>query len=224
MPKIPPYNGFELGPIRPPSEAYSLLLRINRGCGWNKCRFCGFYRDVPLQHPPGGGREERHRPGQVLGGCDPEPPAPPPGQVRGGLRGPLHGLSLGAERDALRLFPGRQRPADEPGRAHRRAGVPEPDLPQIQRITTYARSDTINRLPLERLKRYRELKLKPLPHRPGDGERPHPQNDAQGGHQAGPDRGGIKAMAAGIEINEFYMPGNGRAGSMPGRVLWTPPT
>lgn len=32
-------------------------------------------------------------------------------------------------------------------------------FPQIQRITTYARSDTINRLPLERLKRYRELKL-----------------------------------------------------------------
>lgn len=31
-----------------PSEAYSLLLRINRGCGWNKCRFCGFYRDVPF--------------------------------------------------------------------------------------------------------------------------------------------------------------------------------
>ena len=26
--KITPYNGFELGPIRPPSEAYSLLLRI----------------------------------------------------------------------------------------------------------------------------------------------------------------------------------------------------
>ena len=48
MQKITPYNGFELGPIRPPSEAYSLLLRINRGCGWNKCRFCGFYRDVPF--------------------------------------------------------------------------------------------------------------------------------------------------------------------------------
>ena len=30
MRKIPDYEGFELGPIRPPSEAYSLLLRINR--------------------------------------------------------------------------------------------------------------------------------------------------------------------------------------------------
>ena len=48
MKKTIPYAGFELGPIRPPSEAYSLLLRINRGCGWNKCRFCGFYRDIPF--------------------------------------------------------------------------------------------------------------------------------------------------------------------------------
>ncbi len=36
MKKNESYQGFELGPIRPPSEAYSLLLRINRGCGWNK--------------------------------------------------------------------------------------------------------------------------------------------------------------------------------------------
>ena len=46
------YQGFELGPIRPPSEAYSLLVRINRGCGWNKCRFCGFYRDTPFSPRP----------------------------------------------------------------------------------------------------------------------------------------------------------------------------
>ncbi len=38
------YHGFELGPIRPPSEASSLLLRITRNCPWNKCKFCGLYR------------------------------------------------------------------------------------------------------------------------------------------------------------------------------------
>lgn len=38
------YQGFELGPIRPPSEANSLLLRITRNCPWNKCKFCGLYR------------------------------------------------------------------------------------------------------------------------------------------------------------------------------------
>ncbi|MFC1935013.1 radical SAM protein [Chloroflexota bacterium] len=35
---------FELGPIRPPSEAYSLLLRVTRNCSWNRCKFCGLYK------------------------------------------------------------------------------------------------------------------------------------------------------------------------------------
>jgi hypothetical protein len=38
------YQRVELGPIRPPSEANSLLLRITRNCPWNKCTFCGLYK------------------------------------------------------------------------------------------------------------------------------------------------------------------------------------
>lgn len=38
------YTGFEVGPIRPPSEAESLLIRVTRNCPWNKCRFCGLYK------------------------------------------------------------------------------------------------------------------------------------------------------------------------------------
>jgi hypothetical protein len=37
-------ESFELGPIRPPSEAFSLLLRLTRNCPWNRCRFCGLYK------------------------------------------------------------------------------------------------------------------------------------------------------------------------------------
>ena len=37
-------ESFELGPIRPPSEAFSLLLRLTRNCPWNRCRFCGIYK------------------------------------------------------------------------------------------------------------------------------------------------------------------------------------
>jgi radical SAM superfamily enzyme YgiQ (UPF0313 family) len=35
---------FELGPIRPPSEAYSLLIRATRNCPWNRCLFCPIYK------------------------------------------------------------------------------------------------------------------------------------------------------------------------------------
>jgi len=35
---------FEVGPIRPPSEARSLLLRLTRNCPWNQCRFCPVYK------------------------------------------------------------------------------------------------------------------------------------------------------------------------------------
>ncbi|MEJ2642448.1 MAG: radical SAM protein [Desulfosarcinaceae bacterium] len=39
-----PYNGFEQGPIRPPSEANSLLIRVTRNCPWNHCTFCPVYK------------------------------------------------------------------------------------------------------------------------------------------------------------------------------------
>ncbi|MBW1868733.1 MAG: radical SAM protein [Deltaproteobacteria bacterium] len=35
---------FEQGPIRPPSEARSLLLRVTRNCPWNQCQFCPVYK------------------------------------------------------------------------------------------------------------------------------------------------------------------------------------
>ncbi len=35
---------FEQGPIRPPSEAKSLLLRLTRNCPWNRCLFCPVYK------------------------------------------------------------------------------------------------------------------------------------------------------------------------------------
>ena len=42
----------EIGPIRPPSESNSLLIRVTRGCHWNKCYFCGLYKSMQFSMRP----------------------------------------------------------------------------------------------------------------------------------------------------------------------------
>jgi len=43
---------YEIGPIRPPSEAYSLLIRFTRNCPWNKCEFCHLYKGRKFEKRP----------------------------------------------------------------------------------------------------------------------------------------------------------------------------
>lgn len=50
--KEKPYQGFEQGPIRPPSEASSLLIRVTRNCPWNHCTFCPVYKGEPFSLRP----------------------------------------------------------------------------------------------------------------------------------------------------------------------------
>ncbi|MFT5697492.1 MAG: hypothetical protein ACI8ZB_000340 [Desulforhopalus sp.] len=52
MKTIEPYSGFEQGPIRPPSEAESLLIRISRNCPWNQCTFCSLYKETKFSMRP----------------------------------------------------------------------------------------------------------------------------------------------------------------------------
>lgn len=43
---------FEQGPIRPPSEAQSLLVRVIRNCTWNRCAFCPVYKGSRASQRP----------------------------------------------------------------------------------------------------------------------------------------------------------------------------
>jgi len=43
---------YEVGAIRPPSEARSLLIRVTRNCPWNKCEFCPVYKQTRFEMRP----------------------------------------------------------------------------------------------------------------------------------------------------------------------------
>lgn len=42
------FDDYESPVFRPPSEAYSFILRLTRGCAHNKCTYCNMYRGVPF--------------------------------------------------------------------------------------------------------------------------------------------------------------------------------
>jgi len=42
-------SGYDYPPYRPPNEADSALIRITRGCPWNKCEFCFMYKNIKFE-------------------------------------------------------------------------------------------------------------------------------------------------------------------------------
>lgn len=40
---------YDFPPYRPPNEAFSTLIRVTRGCPWNKCEFCSMYKQIKFE-------------------------------------------------------------------------------------------------------------------------------------------------------------------------------
>jgi radical SAM superfamily enzyme YgiQ (UPF0313 family) len=213
---------FETGPIRPPSEATSILLRITRNCHWNKCAFCPVYKhdrfsirkvdeikqDVDamatiadrLGHRMNAPRS-RAAVVDVVRSLDHDDEMD--GEcVRQMAFWMCHGLQslFLQDADALVLRTGQLVEILN----HARAA-----FPTINRITSYARAKTISRKSLDEMKALRAAGLNRIHIGMESGSDAVLPLVQKGVTQEEQIRAGRHVMAAGMELSEYFMPGLG---------------
>jgi radical SAM superfamily enzyme YgiQ (UPF0313 family) len=213
---------FEQGPIRPPSEARSLLIRVTRNCPWNRCEFCPVYK---------GARFSRRTVDEIKKDIDTVKEIVDTLKRmswQAGLGGTIgRRLVEGILRDdrctesfrsaAIWLYYGAESAflQDANSLVMNTESLVEvvrylkEAFPEIKRITSYARSSTLARKPVKDLERLRSAGL----------------NRIHVGLESGSDavlsyvnkgvtaeqqiEGGRRVVAAGIELSEYVMPGLG---------------
>lgn len=218
--QIPEWH-FEQGPIRPPSEARSLLLRVSRNCPWNRCTFCPVYKgtrfsmrsveevcrdidavarhlDLLRRNLDGVGVETQ---GLLQLLHDRLPPEEHPS-----FRATAHWLAGGLQsvflQDADGLIVG-----------PKRLGVIlahlQSTFPWSFRITAYTRSQTVLRFTLEELVAMRKAGLTRLHIGLESGCDAVLERVCKGATRAIHIQAGQRVKLAGIELSEYVMPGLG---------------
>jgi hypothetical protein len=216
-----PYKGFEQGPIRPPSEAESLLIRISRNCPWNKCTFCGLYKDTKFSLRPVD---------QVLRDIDTVRFYVDKIQFAQSIGealspGDLYDLVPdGGESDLQALHAARNFIASgmesifiqdgnslviKPGDMIRILRHLKESFPQVKRVTSYARSHTIARISDEHLSAMAEAGLNRIHIGMESGSDKVLDMVKKGVDKATQILAGKKVKKAGIELSEYFMPGLG---------------
>jgi len=218
---------FEQGPIRPPNEARSLLLRFTRNCPWNQCMFCPVYkgrkfslrsveeikkdiqaaRDIAddikaLSWSLGsGGRVTDAVVSHVYSSPDYSD------AYRSIAAWLYYGTGACFLQDADNLVMATQDMVDA-------LQFLREKFPEINRVTTYSRSRTIVRKTVEALKKLREAGLNRIHVGLESGYDPVLKMMKKGVTGAQHVEAGRKVVAAGMELSEYVMPGLG------GRDLW----
>lgn len=162
----------EKGPIRPPSEATSLLIRATRNCPWNRCAFCHTYQGENFSIRSGEEiGEEIRRAGMIAGRLREISRLESDGRIsqqavnRVYAEGEYDGESIRSV--AAWLHQGGEsvfiQDADSLAMKSndlvRIVSLVRETFPQVHHITSYCRSKTALRKPPEELQRLREAGL-----------------------------------------------------------------
>ncbi|WP_136797168.1 radical SAM protein [Desulfosediminicola ganghwensis] len=221
MKKVEEYKGFEQGPIRPPSEAESLLIRISRNCPWNRCTFCPVYKGTtfslrPVEHVL---RDidtvkwyvdailEARRTGSSLENIA------PPGQQQDNyaINGAYNFISGGMKSIFLQDGNSLIIKPDDLIRILRHL---RQAFPNVERVTSYARSHTIARISDDHLAQMAEAGLNRIHIGMESGSDEVLKMVKKGTDKATQIHAGKKIKRAGMQLSEYYMPGLG------GKSLW----
>lgn len=229
----------EMGPIRPPSEGRdrSLLLRITRNCPWNRCEFCVTYKNKP--YGLRSVEEIKRDIDTVVALAEGLKVTSWRLGLRGTITGevvaafvrryPEHYGEDGNEPGILRrryeslynvagwLVSGARTVFLQDANAPQYPTTQLVEVlcylkeafPSIERITSYARSKTIARKSLDDLKRLREAGLVRLHVGLESGCDEVLAYMKKGTTAAEHILAGRKAIEAGMELSEYYMPGLG---------------
>ncbi len=230
--QAPEKYAFETGVYRPPSEggSCSLLVRFTRNCPWNRCDFCAMYKtekfevrsiaeikqDIDaiaaiandlqnISHLLGqGGAVSREAAVELIGRC-------PELNYHQGFAMVYQWLLAGGKtvfvQDANSLIMPTEAMVEVLRHLRR-------TFPSIQRVTTYARSKTIARKTHDELVAIRLAGLDRLHVGLESGDDQVLRMVKKGVTAEGHIQGGRKAMEAGFQLSEYWMPGLG------GRSLW----
>jgi len=214
-----PYAGFELGPIRPPSEAHSLLIRVTRNCPWNRCRFCSIYKGSrfelrPVEHVKADIRAARDIAARIREGAE----SNGSGDVRAAAAAAYRGTADDAVRDvALWLYHGAETVFLQDANT---LIMPTPQLvdvlaflkealPSIARVTSYGRSKTAAKKSLPELQALKAAGLSRL-HIGLESGSDHVLALMDKGVTAREHiLGGQQVVRSGISLSEYVMPGLG---------------
>lgn len=197
---------YEIGPIRPPSEAPSLLLRVTRNCQWNRCQFCPVYKDAEfsvrkLEHILQDIDYVREYSDFLLnprGGFQIEEPL----AYDAAMRWTSFGMKSVFLQDADALVIGSEN-------LERILNHLMASFPDIERITSYSRSSTINKMSVEDMTALREAGLTRIHVGLESGSNNVLKMVRKGASKAIHIRAGLKVKEAGMELSEYFMPGLG---------------
>jgi len=215
------YTGFEQGSIRPPSEAYSMLFRLTRNCPWNRCTFCRIYkrkdfslrtienivRDIDLIHTYLKGIRQAVKPGDPLD------------------QGVVNTLYTGFEtKDRVAFnatlnwyYSGMESIFLQDANSV----IMKPDdlifileyikkcFPEVERITSYARSHTLVRIKDRDLEQMCKAGLNRIHVGMETGSDKVLKRIRKGVTKEAHIRAGLKVKGAGMELSEYVMPGLG---------------